>query len=514
MPDAFKLVSAADMHNQEMQQRQVDQEYAALRDQGANGKNAVPPAPGLVERESWMDAQSVERLRLEEDYERESRGDSPPGKNAATSSATPVGKPVVGESESAGEVGRNGGSRSNVGKSKSKSTERDKKDRHHRHHHHQHHTARNKKHVEDESQKGDGEADHSRASATQRGRTESRSTGAKRHGKLPLDKASALKQSRGMDTPIGLSTPSVDQPTIDALPFVPMHPPSAPPDFPGYATQGHNFQFPPQAPRMPMQHFAWGQQAPQGYGNQPETAARFEQGFQVPHAPFAFSPPTMPPNQTPISKEHSAGQPSSFNARAPPAPPIPQGEEYSPRTIPSVFRFPFPPFGPPVGEASQTWGMPAHAAPAAFSEAQWQAPPQPEEFSRVPSGIHTPSGGLPVSPETVKSSKTSNGQAEVAFSHNRGDNGELSVEMKSDDALPGAQETLEGLRARMRRNAEESRLALKCEKEARKTSEERLAALERFVSKPSKKKKVSEPSERCVEGFIDLEVLSCDLYSL
>jgi hypothetical protein len=472
------LVSAADMHNHELQEREEHAHPASnARDPSAEGY--IPTAnPRIVERESWMDAQSVERERMKDEYERESRGGRSaknfPGPEIAGAQqvASVRGEDYVPSITTDGnETSRNvKGDRFNM---KDKDGTHKHRHKHHHKHHHRHRSpATHDKEIASEPDPRSEEPVRRFLSPPNGHRGEELFSSSENKG-LGLGVGDASIGGDANSTHREGSVPSAQQPGLYAAPREGL-PSQFPPNVPWYATPAPS-QFPPPQMGVPMPGFPWGQQAQQEYGGPPEK----------PQVHQAFDKhPAQPPPAGPFS--HHAGAPSAEQLFERPGQemrelPMPPTMEYSPRTVPPGVGLPFAPYGPPASEAPQNWGAPAYGFPEGYPGSQWQVPPPPlQAFGNLPPDGHMSNGmddsGTPRAVEQPMDAIPQEAPQE-----------EDDAKLDSRETADGA-ETLEALRARMKENAEESRAALDREREARKMSEQRLAALERLAGSGGRKK--------------------------
>lgn len=438
------------------------------------------PAP-IIERESWMDAQSVERVRLEEEYERESQhGIVSPNASGAKGPPNPMEEATSPES---GRTSRKHKHGSTEGNSKSKSTEKGKK---HRHHHQSHPKGRS----DDESRVGGRDTQQGMVSPAK-----GRNIGAHLTSGMQDSKHPSNNGSGGMEQSAApMVGPGVDVPGFESNNY-----PTPPPNFPWYSEQAQHAQVPLQPPGMPMQNAPWGQQAQQAFVNPSTAAAHFEHG----PPPFRFPPPGLAASQPPLFNQQPFDQTAQMYAPPMPAPPFPGAKEYSPRTLPSALRFPFPPFGLPGGEAPQAWGMAGVAPSAGMPDMRWQAGPF-QGFGGIPPGTGVPPDEEPHTAQPLRSAKTPTEHDETRSPGDQGSGDQSPVIAGTEQGPVDPKTALDSLRARMKKNAEDSRTALESERSGKRTSEQRMAALEKLVS-PSSKKKVSLDGHRPVKRSADMD---------
>jgi hypothetical protein len=431
-----------------------------------------------------MDAQSVERVRLEEEYERESRhGKLSPKANAAAGPPIPLEEATSPESGRTQRKHKHGNAK---GKSKSKSTESGRKHRHH----HQSHQGRSDKHIDDKS-RIEGNTQQDTSSPAKERNIEVHSISGRQDN--------SNNGCRGMQQS---ASPMVG-PGADVNGFDPNSFPASP-NFPWYSEQGHYAQVPLQPPGMPMQNAPWGQQASQAFVNQPTMTSQFGQN----PVPFGYPPPGLASFQPPLFHEQPFDQTARMNAPSMPAAPFPGAEEYSPRTLPSALRLPFPPFGLVGGETSQAWGMSGSVPNGGIPQAQWPGPPS-ENFRRVPPGPMIPLAAELTSIQFA-SPKAPNERNEGHSPRDQGSKTQSPVTTGTDERSMDPKEALDGLRARMKKHAEASRTALESEKSGRKTSEQRMAALEKLVSPSSKKvSRIRQGIMRYTNGGYTIAALDC-----
>lgn len=428
MHDSVGLVSAAEMQNHETRHRHTN---AAHLEQTDVATSVSRPAV-VVERESWMDAQSVERMRLKEEYERER------GHGASALAVEAVSGEPVDEAESPGNGRRQNKQteRSVNGKAKSKSKEKGKKTRRQQ----SHHTSRDAKNPG----------------------VSTRSEGNLQQGVVPTKQPA---------TSVFVMEPEIPSFKSDGLP-------TAPPEFPWYPNQTPYAEIRLQPPGMPMQNAPWGQQAQQSSTEQHSSAAQSQQGLPV------RIPPPLATMFPPVFNNHQTMQ---FGVPTMAAVPSPGAEEYSPRTMPPGLPFPFTSFGGPIGQGSHEFGMAVGGKTVGMPGGQWPSM-FPSSSGLLPDSPIIPGAG-PTVANQFTNSKTSTGQNQSHSPHQQRSKNHSPVQSRMAYEETGdPKASLDGLRARMKKNAEESRAALESERSSRKTSEQRIAALDRLVGSSSNKK--------------------------
>lgn len=446
------LVSAADMHYRELKGRKADHARSIATVHQGLADDGMPARPvQVVERESWMDAQSVERERLRDEYEKQSHGIhgksaylpmrevEKPKDQASLDGQSHIGSSIRGKHD---DNNRNG----KPGKAKRKD-----KDKHHKHHYKHH------------GQHPPSSSVDQQAAGEQTGKTKSA---------MQKEERLSVNGVRDSSSPPTQPQSTVHQPgPVEGLPG-PGTQPSLPSDIPWYVGQvpAH-----PSGMRsgMLLPGFPWGQQARQGQ----ETLPRNPDFYHGSAALSALPRPPIDQSFAALTEPAFAGtaQPKQGSSQPPPL-------ESSPRTVPPGVSLPFPVQGMPVADGPQNWAAPVYGFPEGIPAQPWQAPPPSTSHVFVSELIgSSDTHGLGLSDAQSMSGKKPKGAMPRAEPV-EADEADLAIQDVEDGAG-----TLEALRARMKKNAEESRLALEREKQARKVSEQRLAALEQLIGTDSRK---------------------------
>ncbi|KAJ9124190.1 hypothetical protein QFC22_000987 [Naganishia vaughanmartiniae] len=484
------LVSAAEFHNREVGQRHAEQtlHHKPIEVTVEHQSNSLARA---VERQSWMDAQSVERERLEEEYENESRvhavrndkGRSP-AKVSVKLDETPVDKSarsveIDNEKDEADRVEIKG----KEAKDRSK-----KKDRHHRHKHRHSHRKHGHKDKHDVSPKSANSGMKGENGATRSPeRSRSRSTTA----------PSEIRQADGTEGTKPLPAKPSAHSALDAPAMT-----SAPWDLPSNMnTQGMSPIFYPPIPNsaqaargqqfhgpagMPVQSFAWGARAqqvepPQGSSRDGNPSP----AFTVPQYYGQSSAPSFP-------------QKSNGNA-----PPVIHDETCSPRTVPNA-RFPFPPFasanqmcssseqmpnsgfeGHPHNDMRQDGEPRLHGAHQGYG-GQWPMGMPSGPFADMPYGAYFAPADMPVPAALMPAdvARAEQGHAipvQTAKMSGQGSTKDTASARTEQEEKGESDQELERLRRQMKRNAEESRKAIDEEKTRSDLHGQRSAALAKLA---------------------------------
>lgn len=398
-----------------------------------------------------MDAQSVERERLRNEYEKESHGTHGksthlPMREVEKAKDKPsldghshIGSSNRGKREDNGRNGKHG------------KFKRKDKGKHHKHHHKHRGQLRSSPFVDQQAAGG-------------------------QTGKI---KSAIQKEERqsvnGVRDP--LSPPTQPQPLVHQPGPVEGRPgentrPSLPSDIPWYASQVPTHSSGMQS-GMPLPGFPWGQQARQGQDTLPRNPDFYHgsAALSALHGPLvdqSFAASTGPVFAGTAQSKQGSSQP----------PPL----ESSPRTVPPGVSLPFPVQGMSVAAGSQKWPAPVYGFPEGIPTQSRQAPPPSTSHIFVSEVIgSSDTHGLGLSDAQSMSGKKplwAMPRAEPVGA----DEADHAIQDMEDGAG-----TLEALRARMKENAEESRVALQREKQARKVSEQRLADLEQLVGTDRKK---------------------------
>ncbi|GHJ88570.1 hypothetical protein NliqN6_4972 [Naganishia liquefaciens] len=419
----FGLVSAAEMFNRQLTERDAELPGPA---------HGIMSRPAVIERESWMDAQSVERERMRDEYEKESdrtSGKSPLQPTREMNGAKQkafldeqilIHSPISSKNDKSKRSGR-------IDTPKRK----DKK---------KHRTQANK-----DSDKARTASDHGERAHGESMKPRTAPHREVKESKMDGPNDEVLSQAQVVPTATQSGAADIPPPVsfVPSLPYQELMNASQQP-----------LQFPANS-NMPKLGFPWGQQARQGQ----ETLPRRSESFQG----LAWPPASSEP---PAGQMHSSANPSSIgigeqqqsSCRTPPL-------ECSPGTVPLETSLPFPLQGLPATELIENCTVPAYDFSEGIPAASWQSPLPPLS---LPYGLGL-SDTQPLLGNSFKES-VSRGSPRVS-----GD-----ADPASQVAISGV-ETLDTLRARMKRNADESRLALEQEKQAREISEQRLAALKNLI---------------------------------
>ncbi|KAJ9105144.1 hypothetical protein QFC19_003602 [Naganishia cerealis] len=489
------LVSAADFHNRDVRRRQIERSATHTPTGAAVDFSSGPPhVTRTVERQSWMDAQSVERARLEEEYENESCIYATKGWPGQC--ATEDAKMSNVESEQLGEMASE---MMKEKETKKRSKKRDHKNRHADHHGHRKQNHKDKDHVL--QPRGDNVKAENNAKATfnptpmrsSTGTTEGhRNDGVEEIKPSPKE----IPSQSDRNAPPMPSVPWDSSNNMTAFGFPPMF-------FPPVSPFG---QYPPpqptseqqlqQPPGMQMQDFPWGLQAhhPNAPPRPDSDKGNGDLAFKIPYYGQYSDKPL--PKQGDVREPHP--NPNIYNRGIPP---VPHSGTCSPRTLPPDARFPFPPWGqsepnavspvqrqelrsPRSGRFDHTH---PHVAPgysavsSGVHDSQWpmSVPSQtggiPLEFNLPPGSMYTGAEPLPTVGTAATEDHAHPRDTALKFDKH-GSRSASSVPTEQADSNEADQE-LARLREQMKKNAEDSRKAIKEEKKSGDPHEQRLAAL-------------------------------------
>ncbi|KAJ9106227.1 hypothetical protein QFC21_001371 [Naganishia friedmannii] len=498
------LVSAAEFHNREVEQRHTEQTLHHIPTGSVvEHRSSSPHLARAVERQSWMDAQSVERERLEEEYENESRvhaDRSEQGRSPVKKAVELNGTPAA-NSEKLVEIGskKDVVDREEVkGKeAKDRSEKKAHKHRHKHHHGHRKHGHKDKHHgspPRDNVSKGDNGS--ARSPEPMLSRSATATTQSHQGSRIEETKPLPAKPPPqfNLNAPLMSSAPWDLPPTINVQGLPPLfYPPilnsgQYPP--PPHAA-GEEQMFRGQA-AMPMQGFAWGAQAQQAEPYQ-DTSHGGNSG----------------PNFTVPQYGQSPG-PSLLHQSNGIAPPVIHDETCSPRTLPNA-RFPFPPFAPTNHVSSSSEQMPGNERsdgyPCNFTHqggvpglteryagGQWPIGMPPPPFAGMPYGAYFPPARMPVPAGPVPSNGARSEQdqaiqSDTAIKSAKGASRSTSSVRTHQEGKGESDQELARLRDQMKKNAEKSRQAIDMEKERSALHEQRLEALAKLAGSRRKGEK-------------------------